>query len=479
LHTTHIQSVIVRSPYDSYYLPINTTLAGNSLAELEKYDNRYYQKIKKESGHLTIFNTEPVEFTLYKTVNCFIIGRLVQDTKMNALGYILILVKDDFFKELTENLRFGTNSAFYILSKDNSIIYSQVSNPQYHDYLQSIKGRILNGENSFTIKNSAGAVFHITSYSSTYSGWTLVNIVPMSYMLSGMNFNRNIIIIFCTVFVLFTIIPAASISNSINKPVKNLIQTMRKISIGNLSLRVQVDNGFETKELCNHFNKMIDEINILIRENEDKQKALVKTELSMLQAQINPHFLYNTLNSIRWVAIINGQDQIKNLIDSLSKLLMNSLKKNDELITIENELSILQSYITLMKVRYKNFHVKYDTAEIQMSYKVLKFVLQPFIENSIIYAFNNINYLGVITISFEKQPDFINIKVADNGSGIHHEEKERILAFTDPQKNQFSNIGIFNVHKRIQLHYGDNFGIRIHDNKPAGTIIEIKLPIIE
>ena len=480
LQTPYIVTVAACSEYGIYYSPQAPILLWNFLSELNSEDNDIYRNIAQKSGGLAIFDSEQLNnISIRMNNDLFIIGRLVQDIHLKPLGYVLLFVRVNFFSDLTDNLRFGDDCAFYVFSNDRTILFSEEINPTYREYIQTAADRIFAGENSITLKDSNGTLFSITSYTSDYSGWTLVNIVPISYLLSGTIVNRNILIFFCVFFALFALIPTAIIANGINKPLNSLIHVMRKISQGNLSLRAQVVSGPETNELCDHFNYMLDEINKLIVENDLKQKALTESEFSILQAQINPHFLYNTLNSLRWIAIINEQDQIKELIDSLTKLLMNILGKNGELVTIEHELSVLQSYITLMKVRYKNFHVNVEINDEEKSYKILKLILQPLIENSIIHGFNGINYVGQITISFKNIEDCIMVTVMDNGVGIQPWKMDSILKPENTRDELFNNIGINNVHKRIQLHYGDAYGVEISGNEPAGTIIKIKLPVIQ
>lgn len=480
LQTSDLRSILLRSKYNIYNSPTGVVYTGSSKnnSGIEEYDNTLYKLIRLNDGRITFLNTEDYQFSINKFYRCFAMGRLFKETNGNEIGYTIAFINYDFFNNIFDGTSLSRNSTLCIFSGDKKIVYSQSNNTDNINFLQDNFGELPRGKNSLIVRNN-GTPFLVTYYTSGYSNWTLVYMVPISELFGGIQFNRNFSILFCILFIVLSIMVAVYISASMTKPIKGLMRTMRGISSGDMSLRADIHGGMEIKELCIHFNRMIEEINSLIRENDKKQKALVKTELTMLQAQINPHFLYNTLNSIRWISIINKQDQIKNLIDSLSNLIMNTFRNTDVLISIEDELSILESYICLMKVRYSNFNVKVDIEDNDRKLKILKFILQPFIENSIIYGFNKIDYIGMIKISFKNENGALHIAIADSGTGISDEVRLKIAQQKDEGNSLFNSIGISNVNKRIQLHYGSNYGVEICNNEPTGIIIRIVLPLVE
>jgi two-component system sensor histidine kinase YesM len=154
---------------------------------------------------------------------------------------------------------------------------------------------------------------------------------------------------------------------------------------------------------------------------------------------------------------------------------MNTYKKIGTTITVEEELSIVEDYVAIMKIRYSNFNLKVDCSAELLSYRIPKLLLQPFIENAIIHGFSKINVMGQIQISFKKDKDALLIRIADNGTGMDETMKKTILEQNVNDDSGFNGIGIGNVNRRIKLHYGDAYGISILDNEPNGTIIEIRL----
>ena len=481
LQTSYLNTLVLRSKYDKYFSPSAHAFTGSRKDDtsIDRYDNKLYEQVKKNAGRITFLNTDKYIFEFSTEEKCFGMGRIIQDIGKNELGYVIMFIKYDFFKDVFASPLYGNNSAaLCIFNRDGAVIYSQAADGENVTYLQALFEGLPKDKMSLVVKDGNGIPRLVTYYTSPYTGWTIVDMVSMPYLLGSIQLNERFTVLFCLLFVVIAMGVAIYISSSISNPIRSLIGTMNRISNNNFSLRTEVYEGFEIQELCIHFNNMIEKINLLMKETEMKQKSLVKMELSMLQAQINPHFLYNTLNSIRWISIINKQNQIKNLIDSLSRLIMNSFRMPDELITIEDELSILESYVYIMKVRYSNFNIQIEIDDALLHYKILKLTLQPLIENSITHGFNLIEYTGLISIRFEKHADYLIIRVADNGSGIPADVKMKIERQSTEANSGFSRLGISNVNRRIKLHYGSNYGIKIIDNEPVGTIIEITYPLI-
>jgi two-component system sensor histidine kinase YesM len=422
-------------------------------------------------------DTDNYQFSRGITDNCFAVGRLVKQYDGAELGSIIIFIKSQIFDDVLNITPSDENSSLYIVSQDGAMIYSHQNSAKALSVLNENYANLPAGRNSEVISEK-GSSYLITYYTSAYSGWTMVNITPISYLLNGFVVNRNLTFLFCLLFILIAVIVAIYISGSITEPVKQIMLAMRGVSSGNMSLRIRTSGGREIKELGDHFNSMIEKIGLLMEENNAKQRGIAKAEISMLQAQINPHFLYNTLNSIRWLCIFNKQDQIKNMIDNLSRLIMHTYKESDALIPLSDEVIILNCYVNLMKVRYTNFDFNIVGIEDFLQFKVLKFTIQPFIENAIIHGFNGIDYEGRIEIQFKEQDRRLIVTVLDNGTGIPDEKKRIIQQLDGDKSSKFSSIGVENVIRRIQMNYGSDYGVTISDNNPTGTRIEIILPLI-
>lgn len=481
LHNPYLLNITMRSKYNVYYSPLNTAFTGQASdgTDIGRFDNMFYRKLCANGGKITFIGTAGYRFRVNDSIQSFVMGRLINELDGTNSGYLLMFINAQIFDDLLDSAStsFGKGSCLNVFAPDGSLIYANPAGSVSTDFIRSQSGKLSAGEQSRII-NYQGSAYLISRYTSQYTGWTLVNMTPMSYLTSQTNFNRALVVLFCAFFIVLAVLVAAWISGRITKPIHGIILTMRGISQGNLSLRTAIFRGSETEELSQRFNSMIDKINALIKENELKQKNIARAELSMLQAQINPHFLYNTLNSIRWLCILNKQDQIKNMVDSLAQLTMHTFSQVDSLIPVRTEIEILQSYVTLMKVRYTNFDCEVQVDDVLLDKPILRLLLQPFVENAIIHGFRSIDYVGRIVIGIHAQAGGIEVLIADNGSGIPEDIKREIIAGKSDASPKFSSIGIPNVFERIHLIYGKDCECQLGNNCPTGTVVKITLPTI-
>ena len=225
------------------------------------------------------------------------------------------------------------------------------------------------------------------------------------------------------------------------------------------------------------FNIMRNNIKMLMQDNTDKERKKRDAELKSLQAQISPHFLFNTLNAVRWAALNNNTKKAADMVLALSNLLRMTVVKGDELITVEQELENLKNYSAIFQMRHAiEFELISNMDEEIKKYRIPKLLLQPLVENAIIHGFEGITSGGVIEISGVREEGCILICVKDNGIGM---DTEALPEEEDKTRPRFSGIGINNVDERIKLYYGEKFGLRISGRKGEGTTAEIRLPLQE
>ena len=221
------------------------------------------------------------------------------------------------------------------------------------------------------------------------------------------------------------------------------------------------------------FNEMDDKIANLIDENYLTKIREREATIMSLNIQLNPHFLYNTLNVINWIAIENDQNEISKIIVSLSSMLQYTANNNEECCEFERDFEWLKRYIYIMQIRFEDrFDVKYNIDSKLMKYKVPKLFLQPFVENSIIHGFDSSEYKGVLEVNGYIDKDKVCFCVYDNGKGIEKEKIDYII------KENKERIGISNVNNRIKLIYGKKYGVKISSELNCGTYIYIYLPLV-
>jgi two-component system sensor histidine kinase YesM len=225
---------------------------------------------------------------------------------------------------------------------------------------------------------------------------------------------------------------------------------------------------------------MIDELNQHIENIKAKEKQKSLAEFRALQAQINPHFIANTLNNVAWLAKMQKADNIEAVVTSLIKLLSASMGRGSDIITIQDELENIRSYINIQEYKYiKKMEIFIDFESDILDFKILRFILQPIVENSIIHGLGPKQGQGFISIKGYADGEDISIIVEDNGVGMSENDIDTLLKGEEiVSKERYSNIGLKNVNERIKLSYGEKYGLHIKSQKNVFTTVEIRLPVI-
>ena len=263
------------------------------------------------------------------------------------------------------------------------------------------------------------------------------------------------------------------------RPLTELKGQMESMERGKLDQPVlEINSHDEIGVLTNTFNNMVREINLLMDKNIQIQKEYSKLEFEMLLAQINPHFLFNTLHSIKWMALIDHEDKIAETITSLGTLLTISMNKQAEFIPVSQELDNLKCYINIQKVRYGSaFEIDYDLDEEILDCKIMKLVFQPIVENAIMHNMGKVSQL-MIHVRGGLEDGKIHVVISDNGCGITPERLKTILTTPEEARSAiFRGIGVNNVHERIRLKYGEPYGLSIQSEVGRGTEVSILLPV--
>ncbi len=277
------------------------------------------------------------------------------------------------------------------------------------------------------------------------------------------------------VFFILTSILIYMVSYGITKPIISLSNSIKQLEKGDLSANVSIRNKDEIGDLAKAFNKMVSRIEQLITKSVENEKQRAEMEFKILQAQINPHFIYNTLDSIRWMATLQNAPIVSTMVSSMINLLKYNFSRKDILVSLRDEIESVKSYVNIQKYKYGDmFDVVYKIPKDIMEYKTLKFILQPIVENSIFHGFENIEHIGLIEISAFLEGDYLYIVVTDNGVGMNPELQHN-LNDKKYRNKQYSEIGIRNVDERIKFYCGDSAGLRVESAKGKGTTVTFKL----
>ena len=309
------------------------------------------------------------------------------------------------------------------------------------------------------------------------SNWKIIKTISTDYLYKEINQIQKYFIIGGVIYGIAIILFMLVFSFRYTEPMMRMRSVIKKVEQGDLSARMDVQSNDELGQLGHSLNSMISEtqllIDKLIREEHEKKEV----QLEALHAQINPHFLYNTLNTIKWMAKIQGNNAVSKAITALVKLLRISINLSKEKITLQEEIDYVMNYIVIQKLRFStSINIKYNIDQRCMDFTVPKLILQPIVENSIIYGMEDEQHELDIEINGFIKDQCLIIEVCDNGPGIKEEILKNILK-TVFDKNRFSKVGLNNVNQRIKLYCGNDYGLEIQGNLAVGTKVTVTLPV--
>lgn len=298
------------------------------------------------------------------------------------------------------------------------------------------------------------------------------------------HFFKKLILISVCAFVLIlgmTIVLSFQIPKSITRPLQKLTEVTEQVAEGNLSVRSDVQTGDEVGVLSVSLNTMIDKINELLEQVTKEQVRLRKAEFELLQSQINPHFLYNTLDAIIWLAEAGEQKKVVNMVRSLSEFFRTSLNRGKDIIPLKEEILHVRSYLEIQQVRYQDIlNYEIDIPNELEKYMIPKITIQPLVENALYHGIKNKRGSGKICIRGRKRERRLVIEIEDDGIGISEERLWQVNEGIQKKILTGKDIyGLYNVNERIRLNFGEEYGIEIQSAYGEGTVVRILLPCME
>nr|WP_314460300.1 histidine kinase [uncultured Clostridium sp.] len=363
-----------------------------------------------------------------------------------------------------------------VLDRQNQIVYS--SNPSYNDIIQKESFEDLKQKGKY------GKDTMICTDTEDYYGLKLIFLFNNSQLdrkkLEIQNSILPVIVFVMTVIALTAFI----FTRSFAKRVSRLIEKIKIAETGDLTINEEIKGSDEIAVLDKQFNQMLLKLDRLIKKNYVQQLENKESQVRNLQLQINPHFLYNTLETISSIAAVNGVFLICDLCEKLGENFRYSLGRNyGEFVTVEQELSHTKNYIYIQKTRFGNkFEAYYNVEPGLEKNLVLRFILQPIVENAIVHGLSVMTQAGTLEISIYQEGDFLMIKIADDGIGMSQEMVEEIrdhIETRGDEERKKQSIGIQNVNQRIKLTYGEEYGITIESGENKGSCFTICLPIMQ
>lgn len=420
------------------------------------------------------FDTEDETISLSREVQSYEDG--------SFRGVVLINLNMNKLAEICESFQEGTEGFFCMVNEDGELIYQQRSGK---DTLRLDVGSILDKLNE-QIKENSQDSFRLKVYKKEYlvtrrqmqdTGWYLINIVPYASVLSGITYTSVMMVLAVAVTLLATLILLNRILTNVVRPLKRLEKNMNRVNLENMNQKVPVETDDEIGHLSTNFNQMLERIENLKEQVVEEQEDKRKYELQALQAQINPHFLYNTLDSIIWMAETNDSNIVA-MTEALAKLFRISLNKGNEEILLKKEIEHVKNYLIIQSMRYADkftYEILVDS-EVEKC-GVIKLILQPIVENCIYHGIKKKRGTGHIEIKAFREDENLIIKISDDGCGMTEEMCRKMLSDEiEPENISGSGIGVKNVNERIHLRFGEEYGLSYWSEEGKGTTVTYVLP---
>lgn len=405
----------------------------------------------------------------------------INDGDMPGSGVLLVDMKysviEDVLKQINES---SDGIYYYICNYDGEMIYHPRRGEIDRGMFEEDSIKVAAYEDGTYEISSDGKKKNVVVASVAYTGWKLVGVIPESVQVASINNFRYYI--FTTIIILLMMLLEGNrlISGKVSKPIKELDESVKAYEAGGKP-DIYIGGSTEVRHLGYSVQKSYEQIETLMKEIIQQQNERRKSELAVLQSQINPHFLYNTLESITWMIEAEKNTEAVFMISELAKLLRVSLSRGKTIIPIKDELQHSRSYMNIQRARYKEcFKTEFKVDEEIGNYCIVKLVIQPILENAIYYGVGNMDEDdgGKITVCGEKKGEDIYITVEDNGMGMREDVLENILTDNSKVPKHGSGVGVINVHSRIKLMFGEKYGLSVYSEPDEGTKVVIRIPAI-
>lgn len=386
---------------------------------------------------------------------------------------LIINLKEGFYHSVFKDSIPIDGSYYFVVTKDGKVVSHQEQSKLATTLDIPWLKEIAQKGSGTDIVEFEGKKMIICYDTSKVTDWVSVVLIPYDRLLDKiMPTISRYMVALMIILIFISLLISYFISGMITKPILKLTKAIRKTGQGKFDSRVDEIGSIEFRELIVKFNDMNEKIQNLIKENFEKEIKEKEAEILVLNLQLDPHFMYNTLNLINLMLIENGQDEVSELIDNLSNMLKYTVRNKKGLVTFKEDLLFLKSYISIMTKRFEGkYQVEYIIDERLYEYEVPKFFMQPYVENSFVHAFNVLKTNGLLKITGWIDGDLRYYSIEDNGSGIELEK------LTEINTNNSASIGINNVNNRIKLVYGNDYGVHIESVLGLGTKIIICLPL--
>lgn len=452
----------------------------HEIGDITQYS--WYNKALRENGQIVYLPADEVGqlANCYPDTAIFALRQMSNLISGRSIGIMAISVKKDYLADICSKLLDPVSQRVIIVDEKGSVIYATdvsllgvniETSPYYNNLTDYYSG--------YFVSKVSGQNAQVVFTTNKMTDWKIIMYTPTQLSGSNQNFVFVIITVVAILYLMIALFMSYYTAKTISRPVKKLRNAMVRLQEGDLSVRIALPGNDELGQLSSQFNKTVVQIAELLTKLEQQEEKKRILEMQALQAQINPHFLYNTLASIRFMLELDMPGEADEALLALVKLLKKTFSNPQKLVNIEEEIETVDHYLRLLKIRHNaHFSWEINVEDDIASNKILKFVLQPLVENSITHGFCQKDGLGFIQIVATKVGDDIIILVKDNGVGGDINYINGILNGTESERNTdgFNGIGMKNVHDRLQLFFGREYGLTVLEGPDNGIVVKVKIP---
>lgn len=457
------------------YFINNANVSINPYADPKDMD--WYKEAILGREEITSSHVQNIVLYEYKWVVTLSRG-IVNPKTGNPEGVLFIDLNYSSISSLCEKISLGTKGYVFILDEKGSIIYHPKQQLLYNGLLDEKIEQIVStpkGGNGNFFSDDGKRLYTVTKSEKT--GWSVVGVTYLDELLLRSKEIQKLHIALAVCLIFAATVISMMLSSAITKPITRLRGTMKEVEQGNLEVQMSFPKARnEIKDLVDSFNVMVERIKELVKKNKEEQEEKRKSEFKALQAQINPHFLYNTLDSIIWMAESNKSKEVIQMTSALSKLLRKSISNQKETVTVAEEIEYVSEYLKIQQMRYHD-KLTYEIAvdrEI-MNCSIAKLVLQPLVENAIYHGIKTKEGKGHITINGAVEDGNAVLRIHDDGVGMDTETLSHI--FDGNKGDSISKVGVSNVNSRLKLYYGEAYGLQYNSRIGHGTCVTVTVPM--
>lgn len=410
------------------------------------------------------------------------LSRAVELTNNGEISSGVLLVDMNFsgIEQICKNVSLGETGYIYLVDRNGELIYHPRQQLIYSNLVKENNFKVAEYEDGNYIDELDGDKRLITVKTLGYTGWKIIGVTPINETFA--NSTQITLFILFVIFLAIILLVFANmfISAKIANPIKALENSVKELENGYQNVDIAIGGSHEIQHLGKTIKSMVKQMHKLMGDIVYEQELKRQRELDALQAQINPHFLYNTLDSIVWMVENERYNEAITMVTSLAGFFRIGLNKGKNIITIKDELKHAENYITIQHMRFKDkFTFKINADENVLNFATIKLIIQPLIENAVYHGMEFMDGDGEIIVNAYKKDNELYIDVIDNGMGIPPEIVDKLLTHESRSKGKGSGVGLKNVQERIQLYFGKEYGLSILSEPDEGTLIRIHLPCIE